>query len=254
MICDLQKASMWKRISAYIFDVILIGIVIVGVAFFMSIFLDYDSYSDNLSALYNKYETEYSVDFDITSSEYNALSDEQVATYEEALLALSADSEVNRTYSMMINLTLIIIVFSVLISYLIFEFIVPIILGNGQTVGKKIFGIGVVRKDCVRINNLLLFVRTVLGKYTVETMIPVFIIIMFFFGSVGITGTVIIFALLLAQIISLAVTKENLALHDLLSQTVTVDMASQMIFDSPEAMIEYKKKLHAEEVEHAEYK
>ena len=32
----------------------------------------------------------------------------------------------------------------------------------------------------------------------------------------------------------------------LLAGTVTVDFASQMIFDSPEELLEYKKKLHAE--------
>ena len=36
---------------------------------------------------------------------------------------------------------------------------------------------------------------------------------------------------------------------DKMAHTVAVDMASQMIFDSPEALLEYKKRIHAESVE-----
>ena len=35
-------------------------------------------------------------------------------------------------------------------------------------------------------------------------------------------------------------------LHDLMANTVAIDLASQMIFDTPEAMIAYKEKVHAE--------
>ena len=41
-------------------------------------------------------------------------------------------------------------------------------------------------------------------------------------------------------------------IHDKLAGTVTVDLASQMIFDSPEALLEYKKRLHAESTERKE--
>ena len=43
-------------------------------------------------------------------------------------------------------------------------------------------------------------------------------------------------------------------IYDMLANTVTVDMASQMIFDSPEALLEYKQRVHAEAVERAEYR
>ena len=46
--------------------------------------------------------------------------------------------------------------------------------------------------------------------------------------------------------------KDLRPLHDLLAQTVAVDMASQLIFDSPEDLLEYKKRLHAEDAEKRE--
>ena len=43
-------------------------------------------------------------------------------------------------------------------------------------------------------------------------------------------------------------TKTNSTIHDILAKTVVVDLSSQMIFDSEEAMIDYKTKLHAEQI------
>ena len=105
------------------------------------------------------------------------------------------------------------------------------------------------RIDGVKISPVILFVRTILGKYAVETMIPVFALIsIFVLGTATIVTLALLFVLLVAQIALLIFTKENALLHDILAGTVTVDFASQMIFDTPEDLLEYKKKLHAESV------
>ena len=136
--------------------------------------------------------------------------------------------------------------FLILFAYLLLEFVVPLLLKNGQTLGKKIFGIAIMRTDGVKITPFALFVRTVLGKYTIETMVPVLIVIMIYFSILGLTGTVVLGLIALLQIILLAATKSRSAIHDLLACTVAVDFASQRIFDSSEELLEYKKKLHEE--------
>jgi uncharacterized RDD family membrane protein YckC len=156
------------------------------------------------------------------------------------------------TYNMMLSMAMVIITFAILLGYLILEFLIPLLLKNGQTLGKKLFGIGVMRVDSVRLPAILLFARTVLGKFTIGTMIPVYVIIMIIFGRLGLIGTVIIGALLLVQAILFFGTHDHTPIHDKLAGTVTVDLASQMIFDSPEALLEYKKRLHAESTEHRE--
>ena len=254
MLKDIQKASMWKRISAYIFDFIILSIVVVGIAFILSSVLGYAGYSDRLEDYYEKYEAEYGVSLNITEEEYNKYSEEQKAKFDEAMKALTSDNEVSYTYTMLINLTLIIISIGVLVGYMITEFVLPICFKNGQTLGKRIFGIGVMRYDSVKINNITLFVRTVLGKYTIETMVPILILIMIYFGQIGIVGTIIIGLLLILQIAMIASTKTNSAIHDLLANTVTVDIHSQMIFDSEEDLIAFKKRVHAEAAANAEYK
>lgn len=243
---DFQKASMWKRISAALLDVILLGIVVVGCAFLIAVILNYDGVSTHFQEIRESYETQYGIDFDVDPS---TLTEEERAKYDEAEKALSTDTDAIKTYSMITSYIFIIVTFSVLIGYLVMEFLIPLLLKNGQTLGKKVFGIAVMREDGIRLSPVLLFVRTVLGKYTLETMIPAFILIMLGMGAMGIIGLIIIAAILIAQVVLLIATKAHTPLHDKLAHTVTVDFSSQLIFDTPEELIAYKQKIHAEQVE-----
>lgn len=246
---ELQKANMWKRISAYLLDVILLSMLAVGLIFLLSLLLGYDAQMTKLEAVYDRYEREYGMFFDLTVEEYEALDESERANYDAALTAFSADGEAEYLYSMLINLTLIMITFGILLAYLLLEMLIPLLLGNGQTAGKKVFGIGVMRADGVKLSPLLLFIRTVLGKYTVETMIPVMLILMIFFGVMGIGGTGIIVLLALAQLVLLAVTRGRTPIHDLLAQTVTVDLASQRIFETAEERAAWIAQQQAESVQ-----
>ena len=124
---------------------------------------------------------------------------------------------------------------------------------NGQTLGKKCFSLGVVRIDGVKVNAMQMFTRTLLGKFAIETMVPVYIIMMLFWGSMDITGTFVILALLVMQIICIAVGQNRAAIHDRLAGTVVVDIASQKIFESTEDLIAYTKQIHAEQVKRQSY-
>lgn len=253
MIYDIQRASLWKRISALIFDFIILGIVTVGVAFLLSSAVDYDGRAAERDALRNEFEAEYGVDFDIKQSDYNALPEAERQKLDDAYKAFATDPEVNRMDVLIINLTLIIISFSILISYLLLEILVPMKLKNGQTLGKKIFGIGVMRADGVKLSTLQLLIRTILGKYTLETMIPVLLILMYLFNFMPLFCVVGLGVLAILEIICMSVQRIRAPIHDAIAGTVTVDIASQLIFDTAEELMEYKKKLHAEAVNKAEY-
>ena len=247
---SLQKAGVLKRFSAYLCDIILLFIIIVGVAALLSTVLGYDSYSEKLDELSEKYQAEYGIDI---NKDYNSLTPEEKALYDAADKAFGEDPEVSYNYQMMINLSVIIITFSTLLAYVILEFIVPLIFKNGQTLGKKVFGIGVMRVDGVKITTPILFIRTILGKFTIETMLPVLMILMIYFGAIGMMGVIVTALIVIFNIGLLIATKTNSAIHDALSQTVTVDMTSQLIFNSTEEMIEYKQRIHAEEASKASY-
>ncbi len=244
---DLQKANMWKRISAFILDMILLCIVMSGAMLALSAITGYDSHAVRLEQYYTDYAQQYQIEkFDITEDDYNAMSEDERAAYQRAYEALLADDEVLETYSMVVNLTILTVSLGIFFAYAALEFVVPLLFGNGQTVGKKVFGIGVIRCDGVKMNTFMLFVRTLLGKYTVETMIPVLLIVMLMFNTIGFTGILVIGLILLLQLILLIVTKNRTVIHDAFAQTVVVDMASQRIFDSPEELLAHKTRLAAE--------
>jgi len=253
MICDLQKANILKRVSAWILDLILLTIVITGVAFALSAILDYDSYSGTLDRIYHEYEAEYGIDLDITAEEYAALTREEQKVYEEVNRVMNENEEAIEAYNMTVNLALIITSVSILAAYLLLEFVIPILLKNGQTVGKKVFGIGLVRQDCVKVSTLALFVRTVLGKCTVETILPAYILILIIFGNLGMTGTVVLAGMAILQVALVATSRTNSAIHDMMAATVAIDLNSQMIFESEADLLAYKNKLHADNAARDKY-
>lgn len=253
MVTDLQKASLWKRLSAGLFDLILIAMLAVGMAALLSWAFGYNTHSQNLNDAYNRYEAQYGVEFQMTQEAFDELSQEQQDRYDEAYAALIADEEVIYHYNMVLNLTLLITTFSILVAVLLLEFVVPLLLKNGQTLGKKIFGVALMRNDGVKVSSVQMFIRTVLGKFTIEIMIPVYILMMIFFNTIGIIAVAVLGAILVGELLSLALSKTNSLIHDSIAGTVAVDMASQMIFDSADEKIEYIKRLHAEQAAQKEY-
>ena len=250
---EIQRASLLKRMSAFLLDFILLTIAVTGIAFLLMVITGYDSHANVVSEKRDFYEEQYGVDFDISMDDYEKLDEETKATYLAADEAYGKDPEVIYAYSMMFNLVLIITSLTMLLSYLILDFAVPLIFKNGQTVGKKIFGIGLVFENSVRITNFALFSRTVLGKYTVETMIPVILIVTMLFGGGGTVALLVIGMLLILEIFVFFKGKRFTLLHDVLCHTVCVDMSVQMIFDSTEELNAYKARVHAEAVQNADY-
>lgn len=251
MVTDLQKASMWKRISAFLFDIICLGIIVAGVAWVMSSAFGYDDYYNVMVQRQEYYEQKYEVKFDMTKEEFEQMSEQEVEAFkevfEEANKAFLADEQAIEAYSMIVHLILLTTTLSLLIGVLSVEFFMPLILKNGQTLGKKIFAIGVMRKDGLRVNAVTMFVRTLLGKYVVELMLPALLLILSLFGSLGMTGTTLVSVLVIAQIGVVFATQNHSALHDLMARTVVIDMDSQRIFRNEEEKLAYIEKCEQED-------
>ncbi len=252
MIYDIQQASMWKRISAFLFDGILLGIAAVLIAWGLSGALGYDRHNSALNDAYARCSEAYGVDFGLSLSDYDAMSPEQQQALTDAYAALSADPQAVAAYNAVVSLTLLITSLGILFAFAALEFAVPMYFGNGQTLGKKIFGLGVMRQDGVMIDGRILFIRTFLGKYTFETMIPVLIVMMIWFGILGLTGTLVLLGILLLEFI-LLIKRDRLTIHDALAATIAVDIASQLIFPDRASMIAYKEKLHAQKAAQQPY-
>ena len=249
----IEKASMWKRISAYLFDFILVSVLAVGLGAALSAVTGYNDYNDTFFQISQQYEEEYGVKFEVSTEEWNQMSQEELDQYNTAYEAFIQDEEAMYAYNMIISLMMVITSISVLLAYLVWEFAIPLWLKNGQTLGKKVFSIGLVRSDGVRVTPFMMFVRTVLGKYTIETMIPLLLGLMVFYGAIGLVGPTIILVLLVVQLCMVFANKNRTAIHDFLSHTVVVDLSCQLVFDSEEELLDFKKRQHAEEAERKEY-
>ena len=260
MIYDVQKASVLKRVSAFLLDIILIAVLAVGFMALLSVICKYDQHYNTYTTIFTqtateineKYKEKYGVDFNVTEKEYNELTDEQKAIIDEHKEeankdfsdTLKANPEFVKEASLVPALSMMITSIGIFLSMLILEFIIPICFKNGQTIGKKVFGIAVMHTNGVRVRPFSMFVRSILGMYVFEIMVPVLIGIMMIFGTLNmIVGICVLVALCILQLVVFIVTRNTSRsfLHDLIAKTVTVDLASQMIFDNEEELLEFKK-------------
>lgn len=280
---ELKRIGIVKRASALLLDVILLAVLTTGFMFLISLMCNY-SYEEKLSASYYKawedFRKEYvgdvavyyGFDYEVKSDgDYVISKNGEKSSLNELMKALdNSDGKdagtkaaydeykklppvetVNFQYKYVYNLLFMMTSVGTLLAYLALEFILPIILKNGQTVGKKVFGICLVRPNCVRITTLSLFARTILGKYAIETMFPILLVFLFLFlfGGLGALAIILLAALALLNIILFFALKNRTPIHDLLAGTVAVDMKLQMIFKSEEELVQKKALAQREVVE-----
>lgn len=250
---DIQKAALWKRFAAGLLDFILLITLAVGAAWGVSSLLDFDAYNQKVEEAYDRYEAEYGVDFAIAQEDFLAMTEAERENFDAAYEALIADEDAMYAYNMMIHLLMVITTAGLLLAHAVLEFAVPLLIGNGQTLGKKAFSLALMRTDGVKINPLQLFTRGILGKFTLETMIPVYLALMTFFGMLGTLGSVLLMGIGILQVVLLAATRNNSLLHDLCAGTVVVDMSSQMIFRSTDDLVAYQKRVAAERAARSDY-
>lgn len=242
MYFDLQKASMLKRISARILDMIVVSILATGFALLVSTVIGYDTKYEQMNKKLESYQTMYDVDMDLTNDGYASLSEEERAKYDAASAAMSADEELAAEYANVLSMSFTILSIGLLLAYAVSDFVIPLFLKQGQTIGKKIFGLCLMQTDHTKLKTWSLAIRTFIGKFTIETMVPLLICSMIFFGFLGIAGTVTLVLLLIVQIVILVKTETNSVIHDVFAQTVVVDEKSQKIFEDAAEKDEYKNK------------
>ncbi len=261
---DIQKASMLKRISAGILDFILLVVLTVGFMALIAVISDFDGHVKNYEGYLDHYATvsgvadyatvkdadgnavDPSTGFDFVSTEeYKNLSEEEQKIYQEkvdaAIKALNEDEVASKEYMLVMSLTLVITSISIFLAYLILEFILPLVFKNGQTLGKKAFGIAVMHQNCVKVTPTAMFIRTFLGKFAIETMIPVLIVLMIFFNVIGYVAWIVLGGILLLELVCMFYKKQRLLIHDILAKTVSVDLASQMIYATEEEAVEAQR-------------
>ena len=248
MTISIQKANFWKRISAFLFDIIVAGMLAFGFAAGITALCGYDEKANTVNEYYAKYESIYGIDFDISEEDYNALSAAEQAVYTEAQKALYDDPGFQKAYEDVFLLTMIMYGGGILLAYLLWYFVVPLFFGYGQTLGKKLFGLAVMRTNCVKASQPVLFIRTVVGLFAIETLFPLSMLVMIWFNLMDVIGLITIGLLLVLQVVMLIITSTNSSIHDLLTDTVVIDFASQQIFDTQDDLLAYQQEQHSKAV------
>ncbi|MBQ8295316.1 MAG: RDD family protein [Clostridia bacterium] len=244
MALSLQKANVWKRVSAYLVDTVATIFLALGFLIVLLAIFGYDAqsqrYAEGEQAYYTQYAEQYDVDFEISQDEYKSLSPEAKQAYDTALKeaqnAIEQDPELMQTADKLFSRVLVSASFGLLASVVVFHFVLPLFFKNGQTLGKKVFGLAVMRTNHVKLSTPVLFVRSVIGLYVMETMAPVLLCLM---GSVGLIAAALVMIL---QLFVMWKTDTNSSIHDLLADTVVVDLASQRIFETQDEMLAFRLK------------
>ena len=286
---ELKKIGIVKRASAGLLDLILLAVLATGFMWIISLISGFDHKQDLAAQYYNDYyvqwenfrkenlediATNYGFTYEVNEEDdtYTLTKDNKTYSLDEVMdifvhdvakseemLAIYKKYEELTPYvikmenqaQLVYNLTFMMISLGILLAYLVLEFILPIILKNGQTVGKKVFSICLVRPNCVKIAPIALFARTFLGKFAVETMFPVLLVFLFLFGGLGWISIILLAALVILNAVLFFVTKNRTPIHDIFASTVAVDMKLQMIYASEEELNEKKSVQHKEYVENS---
>jgi len=252
MIYDFQKASFLKRFSAFLLDFILVVILSTFFAYIISLTTNYTSLVEEFQGYYTEYETIYNIS--LTNRElFNNYTEAELAIYQEAIDAMNADEEVLRCWGLVSTLPVVMVSVGLLFSTLIIEFIFPLVFKNGQTIGKKIFKIGVINESGVICSNFQLFARALLGKCAIEYMVPGIVIVMMCFGTMGLAGPILLLALTIYQIVVYVRNPNGCFIHDLVAKTAVCDLSTQMVFKTFEEMVAYREQIEKQKTEAESY-
>lgn len=251
MTFSIQKANFWKRFSAWMVDATLVVLLAIAIAIPVLEILQFNRFSQELASIQETYkieiEAQHSIELDITTEEYEALSPNDKIAYDNASNAfnelLSADTNFMQLRADRITVILTTTGISLFLGVLLAHFILPLILKNGQTLGKKTFGLAVIRSNGVKITSSQLFIRSIIGLFAIETMALAFLICIF---PVGTIAAILLLALQIGVMIK---TPHNASIHDLLADTAVVEFLSQHIFETEDERVAFVARQEREAME-----
>lgn len=227
----IQSPSMTKRFSALLTDIFVFAILFLLTARLFSVLFGYDGGRHSLDAAYQAYADKYGISLNITEEEFEKLSDEKKELYYLADAEIAKDGELNALYKRVTLLGLSTLTASILLSCIITELIIPLVLKNGQTLGKKAFGIALTDKNSRKIKKSSLFIRAMLGKFLLGYLLLALCLYMMLFGIFTPFPSLILILVFFFNATLCLFTKNKVSLSDILSGTVVCDLECQIIRD-----------------------
>ena len=184
----IQKASGFRRLAAFLLDVILVCILATGFAAATTSLIKYDDLSGKLNEKYLEYglasynEEGNLVHCEIPFQEQGESDEdylERLKTNDcyNAYVNLNNDDEAIALEAELVRYTFIIITVSVLLSTAIVYLVFPLLFMNGQTLGMKFVQVGLVTNKGIQVNFANVFLRWSMGFFIIDIMIPIYCLI-----------------------------------------------------------------------------
>lgn len=134
-------------------------------------------------------------------------------------------------YESVVNYRVSFFVISSFLPLLLINFVFPLIFKNGQTLGKKLFKLGLVNKDGVRARTTNIITRFLIGIFAFEVL-PLMIYLAV--SNVYTICLLIGLAVTFVNFILFIFTNSHKMIHDVVGGTIVVDLHTTIIFDSIE--------------------
>ena len=254
----INKAGLIKRIAAACLDFVIFALVAVGFATLSSLIFNYDSYREQLDQKYEEYGVYVEYDSSVKEEDRIGIFCEIKEQGDSCYLAWEAfydDEEAETLLHKCSSITIATISIGLFGGVMVTYFLIPLLLKNGQTIGKKFMRIALVSKEGIRVPKINLFIRALFGIYVVEYMVPVYGIFYIFSGLPGsIFATAVVIGILIINMFLITTNRLGLTIHDLIGKTVVVEYDGQAMFDSIEELREYQKKEQQKNIEYAKKK
>lgn len=259
---ELKQAKLSKRICAFFIDFLIFVIIFSASMFIFSNYIkDYNEAKkvyDDKCLEYNlvvektneegeKYTASWTV-YDFLLSDFASagcrvekeedikeISDECNKEYTDFLTAqneaFGKDEVATTAYESVCNYRLLFFTISAFLPLLIINIVFPFIFKNGQTLGKKVMKLGLVSKNGVKVSNLNVVVRFLIGIFALEVL-PFMIYLA--------VSNVYTICLLIGMAISFVnfclfiFTNNHYMIHDRIGGTIVIDSHTTIIFNSIE--------------------
>lgn len=220
-------AKLTNRLAAFLIDAIILVILMTGLLYLISLVFDFDSH--------------YQIMIQEQIKEGYLILNEETEKYETILPTASNYEQVCENVSnnalLMENLFFV-NSFSInaplaalAIVLFITEFVIPLFLRNGQTIGMKCFHVALLSTTNIKINPIQLFARCLLGKIAILGVVPLLAILYIFLNiSGGLFGTLIVIIVFGVQLICLLKTKNKTGIQDLIANVYPVDSTETIFY------------------------
>jgi len=168
------------------------------------------------------YDSTNNQELEITESTINVFLQERL---QEAFLNFQEQDYVLAVINPLYFYTTLSVVVSSLLTIIAVYIVVPLILKNGQTLGKKVTRIGLANSDGYKFNNKQLLMRAMpISVLILSLLLP-------FYNNLLLMAIVFLTIFLVSFALAMASPKKS-SLHDFVARTIVIDEATSIIFEN----------------------